>query len=188
MKKITGLSSYHPQDNRHLVKRDLDNASAPIEKVVEQSHKALDQALDRRDSFLQKLFPNQATREIIKGELALVKTEFEFRKIALEKVRETQIQSLTEVCNQYLVRQKAEIRGNTAQFLMSKAVELQQEMDRLLEQFMAQMEINFEKLESIKNPILRKTRELQLERDLEGFMEQQALLMERFQRIVSEGV
>jgi endonuclease III-like uncharacterized protein len=188
MNKVTVLSAYHPQDDRHLVKRDLDNASAPIEKVVDQSHKALDQALDRRDSFLQKLFPNEVTREIIKGELALVKTEFEFRKKALEKVRETQVQSLTEVCNQYLVRQKAEIRANTAQFLMSKALELQQEMDRLLDKFIAQMEVNFEKLDSIKNPILRKTRELQLERDLEGFANQQALLMERFQRIVSEGV
>jgi hypothetical protein len=188
MPKITVLDSYDPKDNNHLAKQDLNQASASIEQVVNHSHLTLDKTLERRETFLQKLFPNQATREIVRGELALVKTEFEFRRKALEKVRETQVQSLTEVCNQYLVRQKAEIRANTAQFLTSKAVELQKEMDKLLDEFMQQMEINFQKLDTIKHPLLRETREKQLIRDVEGFSEQQAMLVERFQRIVSEGV
>lgn len=58
------------------------------------------------------------------GNQSLEKTISEAQKnrdqCALEKVRETQIQSLTEHCNQYLVREKAEIRQATATFLLQK--------------------------------------------------------------------
>lgn len=180
---------YSDQQFGRIIKHDLQQSHAPIERAIEQADYAVEQAIEtRRNSFLQQLFPNKASRAIIEGELAVIKSEFEFRKRALHKVRETQIQSLTEVCNQYLVRQKAEIRANTAQFLMHKNMELQKEMDQILDDFITQMDKQMQKIESISNPKLRKIRETQLDRDIDGFMQQQQILIEKFRRIIFEEV
>jgi hypothetical protein len=167
---------------------ELQNTAAPIARITDHAQTAIDLVMEKRQGFLQRLFPDAGTRAAMQGELALIQDEFAFRRRALEKVRETQIQSLTEHCNQYLVREKAEIRQATATFLLQKKLDLEKELDNIFEEFIARMEIKLKEAEAIPNPILKRVREVKLEESINTFIELHSNLVDQFQRIVSEGV
>jgi hypothetical protein len=143
---------------------------------------------NRRSGFLQRFFPDPRQRVLVEAEVGIIRSELDFRRRTLEKVREAQSQSLTERLNEYLVREKGKIRAETAAFLLSKRNELQQQMDRVFDDFTENMEIKLEKVEAMSNSKLRQVRMDQLERDIDGFMYLQQELMEQFQNIISENV
>lgn len=184
------MSNTHPSQIKSLMAKngELQCAAAPIEPIKYQAQTAIDRVMEKRQGFLQRFFPDAGTRAAIEGELALVKDEFEFRRRALQKVRETQIQSLTEHCNQYLVREKAAIRSDTAAFLMSKKLELENNLYSISEEFLTRMESQMAQAEAIQNPILKQVRQTQLEKSVEDFVDLQNRLVDQFQRIISEGV
>jgi hypothetical protein len=173
--------------NQSLQSGDIVNNVETASQVTQHSRKAIAEAMNRR-GLLNRLFPDERQRAVMQGELELVKTEFESCKRFLQIVRETQVQSLTEMCNQYLVKEKATIRADVASFLFQKKQELQDEMDQIMEEFLERMEVKLEKLETLKNPKLKAVREEQLVRDIESFAELQQELVNRFHKIISEGV
>jgi hypothetical protein len=144
--------------------------------------------IERRQTFLDRFFPDAAQRAAASGELALVKTEYQFRREALEIARRTQVESLKEACNQYLVGQKAEIRQQVASFLLDKTHELQERLDKTFTAFLDSMEEKMTAAEAIKRDSIRELRMAQLERDMLEFAALQAELADRFRRIVSEGL
>lgn len=184
---MSNLEKRNPID---LVKKQqgIEEVASPIVNLTNQAQSAIDTVMAKREGFLQRFFPDAATRAVIRGELALIKDEFEFRKRALEKVRETQIQSLTEHCNQYLVREKAAIRSETAGFLMEKKLHLDNQLNSLFDEFITRMEVQMSQAENIQNPTLKRVRQTQLEKAIEDFADLQSRLVDQFQRIVSEGV
>jgi hypothetical protein len=186
----TNMSNTHPSKIKSLMAKngELQCAAAPIERINYHAQTAIDHVMEKRQGFLQRFFPDAGTRAAIQGELALIKDEFEFRRRALQKVRETQIQSLTEHCNQYLVREKAAIRNDTAAFLMSKKLELEKNLDFIFEEFLTHMEVKMAQAEAMKNPRLKEVRQAQLEKSLEDFADLQSRLVDQFQKIISEGV
>ncbi|MCC3450318.1 MAG: hypothetical protein JGK04_22950 [Microcoleus sp. PH2017_39_LGB_O_B] len=184
------MSNIEKRKPMELVKQqqELEVVASPIVRLTDQAQVAIDSVMAKREGFLQRFFPDAATRAVIRGELALIKDEFEFRKRALEKVRETQIQSLTEHCNQYLVREKAAIRSATAAFLLEKKLELDNNLSSLFEEFIARMEVQMAQVETIQNPTLKRGRQSQLEKTIEDFFDLQNRLVDDFQKIISEGV
>jgi hypothetical protein len=114
-----------------------------------------------------------------------LKSEFEFRRTALQKVRNGQIQSLSERINEYLEREKAGIRAERAAFLLEKRKVLQKTMETEWNEFLVEMESQFLKAESIKVKKLKDLKMQQLDRDSEGFAEFQAKLMKDFENIIS---
>ncbi len=167
---------------------ELQHTAAPIGRINDHAQAAIDHVMEKRQGFLQRFLPDAGTRAAVQGELALIKDEFEFRRRALAKVRETQIQSLTEHCNQYLVREKAAIRSSTAAFLMEKKLELECNLDQIFSEFIARMEVLMIEAEKIQNPTLKRVRQTQLEKAIEDFAELQSHLVNQFQRIIAEGV
>jgi len=184
------MSNTNPSKIKSLTAKtgELQCAAAPIERINYQAQTAIDHVMEKRQGFLQRFFPDAGTRAAVEGELALVKDEFEFRRRALQKVRGTQIQSLTEHCNQYLVREKADIRSSTAAFLMAKKLELENNLDSIFEEFLTQMEVKMAQAEAIQNPRLKEVRQAQLEKSLADFADLQNCLVDQFQKIISEGV
>ncbi len=184
------MSSIEKRKPMELVKQqqELEVVASPIVRMTDQAQVAIDSVMAKREGFLQRFFPDAATRAVIRGELALIKDEFEFRKRALAKVRETQIQSLTEHCNQYLVREKAAIRSETAAFLLEKKMDLENKINSLFEEFIARMEVQMAQAETIQNPTLKRVRQTQLEKAIEDFADLQNRLADQFQKIISEGV
>lgn len=115
----------------------------------------------------------------------MLKSEFEFRRTALQKVRNGQIQSLSERINEYLEREKAGIRAERAAFLLEKRKVLQKTMETEWNEFLVEMEAQFIKAEAIKIKKLKDLKMQQLDRDSEGFAEFQAKLMKDFENIIS---
>lgn len=144
--------------------------------------------LEKRETWLSKMFPDATQRAVAAGKLAMVETEYQFRREALEIARRTQVDSLKEACNQFLVGQKAEIRQQIASFLLAKTNELQESLDRTFTDFATSMDAKMAAAELIERDVIRNTRMRQLERDLEEFALLQAELADRFRRIVSEGI
>jgi hypothetical protein len=184
------MSNNDPNQINSLMAKgsELQYTAAPIVKITDHAQTAIDHVMEKRQGFLQRFFPDQGTRAAIQGELALIKDEFQFRRCALAKVREMQIQSLTEHCNQYLVREKATIRSSTATFLLEKKLELDKNLNSLFEEFIARMEVQMAQAETIQNPTLKRIRKTQLEKAIEDFADLQSRLVDQFQKIISEGV
>lgn len=166
--------------------RNNDDIRASNPLVQKLTHAAAN--IQSRDTFLCRLFPSPTQKAAAEGELALVKSEYEFRREALEIARRTQVDSLKEACNQYLIGQKAEARQQIASFLLEKTADLQESLDRTFKNFATAMDQKMAEAELIERKSIRDIRVRQLERDLEEFGYLQADLADRFRRIVSEGI
>jgi len=168
---------------------DFHNTNLPIMRRAEQVQiEAIQLSEQKREGFLARFFPSETQRAIVKAQLALVETEYEFRKRALETLRETQLQALTETCNQYLTRDKAARRADTAKFLLHKKEELVYELDAIFERFMKLLKERYQNMEDESNPLFRQIRQDKLEKDINDFMELQNKLVDKFQRLVDEDV
>jgi hypothetical protein len=159
-------------------------ASNPLVSKVTQSAANI----QSRNTFMARIFPNAAQRAAAEGELTLVNTEYQFRRDALEIARRTQVESLKEACNQYLVGQKAEVRQQIASFLLDKTAELQESLDKTFTDFATSMDKKMAEAEAIERDLIRNVRIQQLERDFQEFAALQGDLADRFRRIVSEGI
>jgi hypothetical protein len=178
-------------DRRYSLSKndDFHNTNLPIMRRAEQVQmEAIKLSEQKRDGFLARFFPSATERAIVKAQLALVETEYEFRKKALETLRETQLQALTETCNQYLTRDKAARRADTAKFLLQKKEELTYELDAIFERFMKLLKDKYQNMEEESNPLFRQIRQDKLEKDINDFMELQNKLVDKFQRLVDEDV
>lgn len=178
-------------DRRYSLSKndDFHNTNLPVMRRAEQVQvEAIQLSEQKREGFLAQFFPDATQRTIIKARLALVETEYEFRKRALETLRETQLQALTETCNQYLTRDKASRRADTAKFLLQKKEELTSELDAIFERFMNLLKDKYQNMEEETNPLFRQMRQDRLEKDINDFMELQNKLVDRFQRLVDEEV
>lgn len=127
---------------------DFHNTNLPIirraEEVKLEASKPSKLSEQKRDSLLTRFFPNATQRTIIKSQLALValvETEYEFCKRALETLYETQLQALTKICNEYastkIFNQHLTTHNgvDAAWFLLQKKQELIYELDAIFEQF-----------------------------------------------------
>ncbi|MEI6430256.1 MAG: hypothetical protein WCO45_18015 [Pseudanabaena sp. ELA607] len=164
---------------------NLHDATSPVSTITHQAQEVVDSIVYRRKSFLERLFPDPRTKIIVEGEIGLLKSEFAFRRAALEKVRSGQIQSLSERINEYLEREKAGIRAERAAFLMEKRRSLQETMESEFDKFITHMVTQYEKVEGIKVKKLKDLKMEQLDRDCLGFAAFQETLMKDFENIIS---
>lgn len=162
--------------------------SSGVDAIANYGDIVIASKMAKRETFLTKLFPDPVQRAVKMGELEIVKTEFEFRQKALAMVRETHVQALRETCNQYLVQAKVDVRAETAGFLMRKAQELQEELDKILDRFIASVERKSQRLETITNTTLQRTLEQDLDKEIHNFVDMKDKLVAKFRQIVDEGV
>ncbi len=167
------------------VNNDLQNSSSHV--VAHTSNYVqgvVDRLIDKQMNLFQRFFPDERRMAVIKGELQLVKTEFEYRQKAFEIVRKTQIESLEEICNQYLQQGRVATRSDTALFLMKKSAELQEELERLSDNFMESMDRRIEKIQQLNSLNLRQKRMEQIDNDIDTFMDLQTHILKQFQQVV----
>ena len=164
------------------------SSSNAIAKNTIESEETVDALIQRRQTLLSRLFPDPVEKEKQWGELQLVKTEFEFRTRALKVIRETQIQSIQEIYNQYLVQGKAQVRANTTTFMLQKRQELQDETNELFTKFIQSMQDEYDKAASIRNPTLKNMQLDRLDKNIAGFKELAEQLVKNFENIISEAI
>lgn len=159
-----------------------------VTQNLARSEETVNALMARKKNFLQRLFPDATTRAQHEGELKLVQTESDFHVRTLKILRETQVQSLQEMCNLFVSQGKAGTRKERASFIVRKREELQEEIDRECDKFLHNLDQRWEKINTLKNIILREAEIERLERDLIGFMEVIRKVVTDFENIASESI
>jgi hypothetical protein len=142
----------------------------------------------RNDSLAQRFFPTKKTRLIREGEAQLVRVDFDYQIQQLQVVHETQLQELKEKCNEYLIRGKIKIRAETTAFALAEQQRLQDELDRIFNEFKEAFRKKHEALDREQNPVIQGMMEADMEESYENFVHLRQDLLKKFNNIVNEGV
>ena len=161
------MSNLERNNQAQSQSEEMVNNQKIAAEITNHSRQAIIQAMER-EGVLSRLFPDERKRAAAKGELELIETEYKKAQRFLEIIRETQIQSITETCNQYLKQDKGEARANVHEYLLQKTKELAEEMDQIMADHLGKLDDKLQELEKIQSPKIREIRELQLNRDLGG--------------------
>lgn len=183
------MSDYKLKSNAiYQVQSEIDKSADNVDSVERLAGRRETYLETLRVEFLRKLFPNGIAAEKIKGEIELIKSEYEFRKRALELIRKHQLQALQEVYNQYLVQGKADIRRNTMEFMLQKRLELETVLDAKYNEFIESRIFQYEKADKIPVQSLKKMEIERLDDATIGFKNLADKLVREFERIVEEAI
>lgn len=179
-----------PKNNNDLIEtsRETQNIKVAADEVDNYIQTIFDKQIIKRENFFQRFFPDALQRTIKQGEEKLLQTKYDYLVETSTIIKNTQVESLRERANHYLNQRKAQLRAETASFLVTKAQELEKEIDKIFDDFTARIEERYEKNQLIKQPFLKRKMEQQLEKDIEGFLEIKEEVIGKFRRIVKEGV
>lgn len=144
--------------------------------------------MDRNRSLWQKMFPGQLQKEFAVHELAQARTEFEFREKALKIARQSQIQAISEMYQDYLIRGKIPIRRERAEFVITQKIMLENRVTSLSLEFEANMVKHYELAEKIQIPSMKSLKFEMLDKTIENFFDLINELRENFRAILDEGV
>jgi hypothetical protein len=170
--------------NSDLVKSEQVHSPVPLISQMSQAAKHT----PVRTGLLAKLWPNAEERAIAQGKLEMIRTDYEFFKEALVLSRETQLASLRETCEHYIIRQKVEVRQQIATHILSEQQKLQDNLDGIFNEFLESMGEKMAQAERIEREFLRNIRITQLEEDAIQFANLQQSLLERFRRSIPDSV
>jgi hypothetical protein len=93
------MSNLERNNQAQSQSEEMVNHQEVANEITNHSRQAIIQAMER-EGVLGRLFPDERKRAAAKGELELIETEYKKAHRFLEIIRETQIQSMTETCNQ----------------------------------------------------------------------------------------
>jgi hypothetical protein len=172
------------RSNSELSKSEHIHSPVPLVAQMSQAAKTA----PVRNGLFARLFPNAQERAIAEGKLEMVKTDYEFLKKALILSRETQIASLQETCEHYIIRQRVEVRQQIATHILSEQQKLQDNLDSITEDFVTSMVKKMKEAENIDLEFLRNIRRGQLEADAVEFANLQQSLLERFRRSLPDSI
>jgi hemoglobin-like flavoprotein len=144
--------------------------------------------IDKHRAFLQRLFPTKLQQALNKSELIQARTELEFREKALKIAKESQLQSIQEIFNDFLIKGKSDIRGDRVVFFARKLQELEAEISGINDSFSAFIQEQQAKLDKISVPLLKQHAEKRIEKSMERFFDTVDKLMADFQNILNEEV
>ena len=144
--------------------------------------------IDKQRSFLQRLFPTNLHRMLNKSDLKQAGTELEFREKAFKMAKESQLQSIKEIYNDFLVRGKGDIRKERTVFFVQKLQELEMEIGKINDSFTVLIQEQQTKLDEINVPLLKQFAEKQIEKSMERFFDTVNKLMGDFQNILNEEI
>lgn len=182
---IRRISEYNKLSETTAETQNIQILADNVENYVQA---IFDQQMVKRKGFFERFFPSALQRTIQEGEEKLLKTKYNGLVEASTILKNTQIQSLKETINHYLNQRKAKLRAETASFLVAKAQELETEIDQIFDDFITRIEARDAKNQTIKQPFLKRKMEQQLEKDIEGFLAIKEQVVEKFRRIVKEGI
>ena len=137
---------------------------------------------------LNSLFPGKHTRAIALHELQMAKTEFDFRQRALKCARDAQLQAIQDMYNDYMVRGKANIRRERAEFFLNQFNALQESIQKTSESFEKETQRVWAESENISLPLLKSKKQQLLEQTIQDFYNVVDRLKKDFENILNENV
>lgn len=170
--------------NSDIIVADPKNAI----KVTAENDYNTTYIIEKRRSFLQVLFPTKLQRALNKSELLQAKTELEFREKALKMAKESQLQTIKEIFNDFLVANKGTIRKDRAVFFAKQLQELEMEINKITSIFYQDIEEQYANLDRISIPFLKEMEEKRIEESAGRFKDTVDKLMLDFKNILNEEV
>jgi hypothetical protein len=144
--------------------------------------------VDRKNGMLDRWFPTPESKAKAEGQLALIKTETEFRERMLLMLRDSQLQTMRENFDVYLKQLKVEGRGSIAVHIAKKLADLQTAISEQTDRVIAELEERHRKLADIKIKSIQAREEDRLNQVLDGFYSTTQKLVNDFISIVHEDV
>ena len=144
--------------------------------------------IDKHRAFLQRLFPTKLQQALNNSELIQAKTELEFREKALKIAKESQLQSIKEIYNDFLVTGKGTIRKDRTVFFAKQLQELEVAISKITSMFYQLIEEQHANMDKISIPFLKEMEEKRIVESTGRFNDTVAKLMADFQNILNEEV
>jgi hypothetical protein len=173
-----------------VTKQDLvaPEETPMMRDIVEEVTGYVEDYKDRERTVWQKIFPDRQQRYIELAKNKTVKARYEFQMRAIQIAHEAQLQGIQEMYNDFLVKGKAKIRKDRAEFF-------QQQMDTLLttisnksQEFTERMRGAYQQLNAINETKLKERQERLIDNIADGYYETVEKLIKNFQRILDEEI
>lgn len=150
------------------------NTGAIIKSTNELSikHPAMDlvaERLEKRRTFLNRLFKTPEDKEILRSQLALIRTHNEFSERSLAAFCEVRLEALHAMWEDFLIRGKARITADQAAYLAQERGMLSERIHDLATKFYKAIDVRYDSLSEVRNPAPRQAAERAIERDLKEF-------------------
>ncbi len=159
-----------------------------MREVVEEVSGYVEDYKDRERTIVQKLFPDRQQRHIDLAKHKTVKARYEFQMQAIQIAHEAQLQGIQEMYNDFLVKGKAKIRKDRAEFFQQQLENLMDNIARKSQNFSERINGAYQQLETILVDSLRERQEGLIETIADGYYETVAKLIKHFQNILNEEI
>ena len=173
-----------------LTKQEL---TAPEEtpmmrEIVEEISGYVEDYKDRERTLLQKVFPDRQQRHIELAKHRTVKARYAFQMRAIQIAHEAQLQGIQEMYNDFLVKGKAKIRKDRAEFFQSQMEALLTTVSVKSQDFTERMRGAYQHLDSITVEKLKDRQERLIDNIADGYYETMEKLIKNFQGILDEEI
>ena len=118
----------------------------------------------------------------------MIETQATSRLELFRQHKEFQRQALKDALDNLLSNGKAQLRGDTTEFFVTRYRELESTVNQIATDFLNDCEQRFKEVEATKNELIKKKKEEMIENRIEEFTQAVQLLMARFSDITKEGV
>jgi paraquat-inducible protein B len=175
---------------QELTKQDL---AAPEEhpvmrEVVEDVHDYVEDYKERERTLLQKLFPDRQRRHIELAKHKTVKARYEFQMQAIQIAHEAQLQGIQEMYNDFLIKGKAKIRKERAEFFQEQFEDLMTNLTNKSQEFSGRINASYKQLEKMDTEFLRERQEQLIHNIVDGYYDTAEKLIRNFQNILNEEI
>lgn len=176
-------------DESQTLLSDLANLPAEANRRGEESEVQVSRAMSRHTASVLPAVLNRRehllVREHLAAELAL---GFEHRREALGMALEMRLQSVREACNHVLVTGKTHLRQQRIEYFGKVYRELEQRLQHLADDYIAEADARFTRLAKIQSEHLRERERARQEKSALDFLDTIDQLLDEFRSIVNENV
>lgn len=160
----------------------IQRASTEAQTIIEEVDSV------KRNAFLEKLFPDALQREKARGQLSIVKQEFEYREQALAIVHRTSLEAITSICDQYLRQGKAGLHTETTNYIMEQRERFCANLDDVTERFFQKLMEKKRAARACEDEELKAHRLAMCDDELFSFSHFTQVLQKQFNDIVESSV
>ncbi len=163
--------------------RDLESRLAGFDREASEAMRAR-----RRNGLLNRLFPNEQEKMAVAHQLQTVKSEYEFRRNAIELLRKTQLRAMDDMLKDYLVKYEAPRKRELSEFILEQKVQMEDRLMELTEAFNDRVTLAWENADRQKIPALRERSLIHVDNVIQSYHDMVERLQNQFSELVEETV
>ncbi len=159
-----------------------------MKKVLDEADMYYEDHKDRERTLVQKLFPDRQQRQIEVARHKTVKARYQFLMKAMQLDHQAQLQGIQEMYNDFLIKGKAKIRKDRAEFFQHQLEILMTNLTSKSQDFSERIGVSYQKLDAIKVSFLKERQEQLIQNVVEGYYETAEKLIDNFRNILNEEI